>query len=112
MSWWRQHWRWVLALAFAGSLGFVVFIILYVMRKKAEAEKLRGELELLKAGAKVEGLLADKTARAKELAQNAAVAKKLDDEIAAAKRKAVATVKSVEGLSDADVANEFRDLGY
>lgn len=111
MNWWRRNWRWLLACIIVG-LVFIVVIILYVLAKKSEAERLRAELALLRAGAKVDGLKADKAARKQELAKNDVEKKKLNDEIAAAKRAAVATVKDVEGMSDSDIALEFRELGY
>lgn len=111
MSWWRRHWRLILVLGVVG-LGFVVLLILYILRKNEEAEQLKMELDLIRAGAKVDGLKADKAARVVELAKNDVARKALDAEIIAAKKAAVATVKAVEDMSNVDVAVEYRNLGY
>ena len=111
MSWWRRHWRWGLALVIVGLAGIAV-VILYAVRKKKDAQALQTELAVMKAGAQVAGLEADRRARAVELKGNAKEAAAIAQEIATAKRTAVAAVKAVEGMSDDDIANEFRDLGY
>jgi hypothetical protein len=111
MSWWRRNWRWVLGCGVVG-FGILAFIALYLLRKKEEAEQLRAQLALMQASNKVEGLRADRKARKIELMMNAKEAKQLEKEIAAAKRETVAIVKDVEKLSDWEVSEEFRDMGY
>ena len=111
MSWWRRNWRWMLAI-FISVIGGIVIAILYALRKKAEVENLQAEVALMRAGAKVEGLQADKKARKKQLEQNTVERDKLDSEIRKAKKKAVSTVKDVEGMSDFSIAVEFKKLGY
>ena len=111
MSWWRRNWRWLIAGAVA-LLGLVVVLCLYLARKRAEAEKLMAELAFMKAGSKVEGLRAERTARAAQLRANKEEREALDAEIRESTRAAVATVKAVEGMSDYDVATEFRRMGY
>jgi len=93
-------------------VGGVVLLILYVIRRKDEVEQLQAALALMTAGAKVDGLTAEKTARKTQLRDNDIERKKLDVEIAIAKRKAVAIVKDVEGMDEVDVAIEYRKLGY
>jgi len=111
VSWWRKNWRWLLTLAVTAGGAFAV-LQLYIYRKNAEASKLRAELALLRAGAKVQGLRADRTARKAELAHNTSERKAIEQELAVARRRAVATVKAVDGMSSDDIANEFRALGY
>lgn len=111
MAWWRKNWRWLLAVIVA-VLGLVVVAVLYVVSKRREAENLLAQLALMKAGAKVGGLLAEKRVTAHKLSVNDEATKKLDKQIADAKRRAVATVKAVEGMSDDDIADEFRNMGY
>lgn len=111
MSWWRRHWRLALAIA-VSTIGLAVLAVLYVLRKDDEVDRLTMELDMFRAGARVDGLKADKAARATELSKNTLAKKSLDNEIATAKRKAVAIVKEVEGMTDIDIAIEFRKLGY
>lgn len=111
MSWWRRNWRWLLATGGAILAGIVVLAYL-LFSKHREAAELRTKLDLYRTVAKVEGLEADKRARAKELQNNAAAATELDRSIAEAKRAAVAVVKSVDALTDENVAEEFRKMGY
>jgi hypothetical protein len=111
MSWWRKHWRLGLALII-GGLGLAVVVILLIVRKSQEAEKLKSELLLMKTTLKVEGLEADKKARRKKLEANKEEAEALDKEILEAKKEAVAVVKEVDGLTDEQVLEEFQNLGY
>ena len=111
MSWWRKNWRWLLA-AGVTAAGFIVVIILILLRKSSEADGLRAQIAMSKATAKVDGLEADKKARTVELRDNALKADKVKQEIAAAKRQAVAIVKETQEMSDDDIASAFRDLGY
>lgn len=111
MSWWRQHWRLGLGLIVTG-LSLVLLVILYALRKRAEAQKLLSQLGLMNANLRVAGLEADKAARTKELEKNAEVAAVLDTKILKAKADAVAIVKSVRGMSDVEIAEEFKKLGY
>jgi len=111
MTWVRKHWRWLLA-ALVALIGLVVVAILYVLGKKREAEKLRGEMALMKASAKVEGLQAVRKANAVELRANDEKRVALDAEVAAVKRAGVAAVKDVKGKDDGSISDEFRRLGY
>lgn len=111
MSWWRQNWRWMLG-GLAVLAGGLLLMLLYILRKKEEAEELRAQLALMQAANKVAGLKADKQARKLDLMRNKDEAKKLDKEIADARRKAVAVVQDVENMDDIEVAMELRKLGY
>jgi C4-dicarboxylate-specific signal transduction histidine kinase len=111
MRWWRRHWRWLIAGAVA-FLGLALVLCLYLARRRAEAERLAAELAFMKAGAKVEGLKAERSVRARRLLSNKKEREALDGEIREAKRVAVAAVKSVEGMSDYDIAAEFKRMGY
>jgi len=110
-SWWRQHWRLGLALIVT-AVGLFAMLLLYALRKRQEAQKLQVQLGLLNASMRVAGLEADKAARVGELAQNAEAATALDAEIAKAKTDAVAIAQSVKGMSDAEIAEAFKKLGY
>ena len=101
----------MLALSVA-SIGCFVVVLLYALKKKADAYKLADELRVLQAGAEVQGLLADKQARAVKLKTNEAESVKLEKEIAAAKRKTVAVLREVSNLSDADISSAFKRMGY
>lgn len=94
------------------GLAGIAIVILYAVRKKKDAQALQTELAVMKAGAQVAGLEADRRARAVELKGNAKESAAVAQEIAAAKRTAVVAVKAVEGMSDDAIAAEFRDLGY
>lgn len=111
MSWWRRHWRWMLAIGVTVVVGIIVLILLLVRQKK-KADELLAQLALKRTVAKVAGLEADKAARVVELGTNKKAADALDKEIADAKRAAVATVEKVDGMSDDEVAAEFKKLGY
>lgn len=111
MSWWRRHWRWMLAIGLT-VLACILVLVFLLIRKKKQADQLLAQLALKRTAAKVQGLEADKAARAVDLGRNAEAADKLDKEIADAKRAAVATVEKVDGMSDEDVAAEFTKLGY
>jgi hypothetical protein len=111
MSWWRRHWRLIL-IGVVIALAIIALLTLYVVRRKKEAEELRSELLLLKAGAKVQGLKADKEARQLELMQNAKAKAALDKEITLAKKEAIAILKDVSKMSELDIAMEFKKLGY
>lgn len=111
MSWLRRNWRSILAVIVT-VFGLGALFLLYVMRKRAEVEQLRTELGLMNASMKVAGLEADRQARTKELAENLTEAAALDERIAAAKRSTLEIVQSTKGLSDAEVAEAFKRLGY
>lgn len=111
MSWWRVHWRLILAAAVT-CIGAVGLLILFMLRKKREADGLRTQLALMNTTMAVAGLEADKKARQVELMKNAEVAAALDAQILSAKRQTVSVVESVKGLSDEDVAKRFKELGY
>ena len=111
MSWWRTHWRWLLALLVSG-LAIGAIVVLYLARRQKQLADLQAALAFMQAGAKVAGLQAEGKARAVELEKNDVAKKQLDKQIADAKRVAVATVASVEKMSDEEVAAEFAKLGY
>ena len=111
MTWWRRHWRWMLALGLTVVVGIIILVLLLV-RKSKQAEKLMAQMALKRAAAKVAGMEAEKAARVVELGKNKEAADVLDKEIADGKRAAVATVAKVDSMSDADVASEFKGLGY
>jgi 1,4-dihydroxy-2-naphthoyl-CoA synthase len=111
MSWWRQHWRLGLALIATG-LGLVLLLVLYALHKRKEAEELKTQLGLMNTTVKVAGLEADKKAREKELQANAEEAAKLDAAILQAKKDTVAVVQSVKEMSDEEVLEAFKKLGY
>lgn len=111
MSWWRRNWRWFLAVLLSALAAVAVFIY-WVVRKQKQVNELQAKLALGRAAAKVQGLEADKKARAGELVKNAEATKKVQAEIAEAKRAAVAVVKDVADMTDLEVALEFRKLGY
>lgn len=111
MSWWRQNWRWMLAIGSTITASILVLAYL-LLRKHREASSLRARLQLQRTFAKVSGLEADKMARAAELEENTQKAAELDARIADAKRATVAVVKSVDALTDENVAEEFKKLGY
>lgn len=111
MSWWRQHWRLGLALIVTG-LGLVLLLVLYALHKRKEAAELQAQLGLMNTSLKVAGLEADKKAREKELATNQEEATKLDQAIIEAKKQTLAVIQSVKGMSDAEVAEAFKKLGY
>jgi flagellar motility protein MotE (MotC chaperone) len=111
MSWWRQHWRGLLAVTVT-LIGLVVALILFVLRKRREADELRAQLALMNTSMAVAGLEADRKARRVELETNLEAAAVLDAQIAQAKRETVAVVESVKGMPDAEVAAAFKKLGY
>lgn len=111
MTWWRQNWRWLLALGVT-AVGLVVLAVLYALHKRAQVQELQAQLGLMNATAKVAGLEADKKAREVELVANAEKAQQLDTRILQAKKAAVSVVESVEELSDAQVLEAFKRLGY
>ena len=111
MTWWRRHWRWMLAVG-TTLLAGVVLLVLMLLAQYKKAGKLSAQLALRRAAAKVAGLEADKAAHVLELALNERRADKVDKEIADAKRAAVATVEKVDGMSDKQIEAEFNRLGY
>ena len=111
MGWWRRNWRWLLAMGSTAVAGIGVLVFL-LLRKYRQAETLKTKLALRRTSAKVEGLEADKMARTSELETNASAAAELDKQIADAKRATVAVVRSVDALTDENVAAEFKKLGY
>lgn len=111
MSFFRRKWRWVLSFSIVGA-GFILVGIFWVLKKRREAENLRAELAFLRAGAKVDGLEADRAARQTEIARDIAQSARIDAQIRAAKRQAVSQVLRVEKMSDTDVAAAFRRMGY
>jgi hypothetical protein len=111
MSWWRRHWRWMLALLLSGLTAIVVLVLLLV-RKTRQAEDLKTKLQLQQTAAKVKGLEADKKARQYELVANRTKAREIEDEIVAAKKATVAVVKEVEKMDDLQILDEFKKLGY
>jgi len=94
------------------GLGFVLLIILYIFKKTKEANELKAQLALMQATSKVEGLRADRKARKIELMVNREEAKKLDTDIAKARKDALAIVKDVSEMSDIQIAVELKKLGY
>ena len=111
MSWLRKQWRYLLALGICAA-GLLTLLVLYALRKRNESAALRAQMQLLLAATKVQGLQADRKARKAQLDANAEEAKKLDQQIRDARRSAVATVQSVDAMSDVDIANAFKKLGY
>jgi hypothetical protein len=111
MSWWRQNWRIGVGLIAAG-LGCIVVLVLWIMKRGKEAEELRAKLAMMNTTLKVAGLEADKKARGKELEQNSVESVKLDARIVQAKKDTVAKVQSVKEMSDAEVIEAFKKLGY
>lgn len=111
MSWIRRNWRLCLVFLVTG-LAMILLLILYIIGKKNDAQKLKAELALLKAANKAKGLEADRKARHKEIENNKELADKLDKEILEAKKKAVAIVKNTSNLSAAGIISEFKRLGY
>lgn len=111
MSWWRRHWRWLLA-AGVGLIGCIVIGILYALCKRDQAAALKAKINVMLSASKVQGLQADREARRKELEKNAALARELNLEIRKAKRETVALVRSVDTMNDIEIANAFKDLGY
>lgn len=101
----------MLAIGLTVLAGILVLVFLLI-RKTKQADELLAQLALKRTAAKVAGLEADKKARAVELNKNQEASEKLDKEIADAKRAAVATVEKVDQLSDDEVADEFKKLGY
>jgi hypothetical protein len=101
----------MLAIGVTVVVGILVLVFLLVRQKK-KADELLVQLALKRTAAKVAGLEADKAARVLELGTNKQAADKLDKEIADAKRATVATVEKVDGMSDTDIAAEFKKLGY
>lgn len=111
MSWWRRHWRWLLA-AGVGLIGSIAIAILYALRKRDQVESLKTEIQVMLAANKTKGLQADRKARKKELEKNNKLARQISQEIRDAKRETVALVKSVDNMSDIEIANAFKELGY
>jgi hypothetical protein len=95
-----------------GTIGLFVLLVLWIARKHREAERLRAQLAIMKATAKVAGLEADKKTRKVELRVNKKASEALGREITEAKKEAIAAVKEVEGMSDVEVAMEFKKLGF
>ena len=91
------------------GLGVLVFLLLHKYR---QAETLKTKLALHRTSAKVAGLEADKRARTSELETNAFAAAELDRQIVDAKRATVAVVRSVSTMTDENVVDEFKKLGY
>ena len=110
-KWWHRHWRWAIA-ALAIVSGGILVLILYATKKSAEAAQLRADLVLMNAKLKVDGLEADKRSRIKSLQANKEEAQKVSAEIIEAKKKAVALVKAVDGMTNTEVVMEFKTLGY
>lgn len=113
LSWFRRHWRFGLALI-VFAIGSIVVLVLYIRKKRAEAITLKSQLEMLKAASKVWGLEDEKESKQAELEleQNKAKAQKLDEEIAAARRKLVSVVKDTSNMQDDEVLKEFKRHGY
>ena len=111
MSWWRKNWKLGLFFTVFG-VGLLVVLVLWLMNKHAEAEKLRAQLSLLEASTKVEGLEKDKKAREKELQANVEEAKAIDEKIADLKKEALNKVLSVDNMTDEQIAQAFKDMGY
>ena len=119
MTWWRKNWRWLLALAASGVLSILI-ILLIILKQKDALRSLQADLVMLRAKAKVDGLKADKAARAAELEKNTEQAKKIDNEIAELRRKALAKAHESEvidgrklgELSSVELALLFKKLGY
>ena len=110
-GWFRRNWRLCLVvLVIALSIG--AFIILTLLRKKAELKELKAQLAFMQATAKVAGLEDEKKALAVALGQNSQLAQVLDQKIIEVKREAVSVRTQVEEMTDAQVVDAFRALGY
>jgi hypothetical protein len=111
MSWLRRHWR--LALAFlAVGLGCILLAILYIMRKRKEAQELAAQLAFTVSTAKVAGLEDDKKQIDQALGLNSEKAKVLEAKILAVKKEAVAIRTNVEEMTDDQVVAAFKALGF
>ena len=111
MTWWRRHWRWLLA-AGVGLIGCIVLVLLYALRKRDQATELQTKIQVLLAANKAKGLQADRKARKKELEKNEKLAKQISQEIREAKRETVALIRAVDNMSDVEISNAFKELGY
>lgn len=111
MKWWRRNWRWLIA-SIVTLLAGTAILVLFILRRTRKAAELKLELDLLKAKAKVDGLEADKKARSTELEKDVATKMAVDMEIADAKREAIETVLNVSKMTDEDVVNTYREMGY
>jgi len=110
-GWFRRNWRLCLVLlVIALSIG--AFIVLTLLRKKAELKELKAQLAFMQATAKVAGLEDEKKALAVALGQNSQLAQVLDQKIIEVKREAVSVRTQVEEMTDAQVVDAFRALGY
>jgi len=111
MTWWRLNWRWCLALIVVG-IGAVVLAILYIMRKRKEAEELRAQLAFTVSTAKVAGLESSIKTIDTALAQNSEKAKAIEQKIIEVKKQAVAIRTNVQEMTDDQVVAAFKALGY
>lgn len=111
MTWIKKYWKIIVATA-VSVLALVLVFLLYIFKKKQEAEKLQAELFMFRAGAKVSGLEAEKTAKQKALKLTEEKAKELDTKMTEISRVALAKIKEVDTLSDEAVLAEFKELGY
>lgn len=110
-SWWRQNWRLCLV-CIVMLFGVGAFIVLALLKKKAELDELKAQLAFTQATAKVAGLEDEKKALDIALGQNNQLAQVLDQKIIDVKRQTVALRTRVEEMTDAQVAEAFRALGY
>jgi uncharacterized protein HemX len=111
MSWWRGHWRLGVALIVTG-LGLILALVLWTLHRNREAAQLQSQLALMNTSLKVVGLEADKKARQAELSKNAEAAAELDKKILEAKKRTVSVTQTVDAMSDAEVIEAFKRLGY
>jgi len=110
VTWLRKNWRWLLALGVA-AIAIPLLILLWMSRKNQEAQKLKAQLAMMQAQAKIAGIEADMVARAEELRINKEAAKAVRTEILEIEKKVVATTKEIKDMSDDDVHAEFERLG-
>ena len=111
MSWWRRHWRLLLG-GIVVVLGALVGGILWALQRHAEALRLKQTLQIMQAKNAVAGLEADKRARRVELQTMTSERVQLEAAILHAKKQAVAAVKDVKNLTNIEILDEFRKLGY
>ena len=111
---WARTGLWVklAGIAVVAALGYIGYLQLKRRGAEKEAEDLRRENAIKEAEVRVAYLEGQKVRNAARLAQIPAEAARIDGQILAAKRQAEEARARIAGMTDEQVAERFRELGY
>jgi len=98
--------------ALLGVVGYIGYIRLKRAGAEREADRLRGQLAIKAAEARVAYLEGQKVRNAARLAEIPAERAALDEQIKQERKRVVEVQKRINNLSDEQLAARFRELGY